>query len=89
MVLESNWGGGFSVPSGRLFRRFNSAVAPNVKKQGYFWGHLSRKKKSYDIGNMVCTDIRCLTTEIRSEKCIVRRFCRRANVVECAYTNLR
>jgi len=25
---------------------------------------------------------------IRSEKCIVRRFCRRANVIECTYTNL-
>ena len=29
-----------------------------------------------------------LTTEIRSEKCVVRRFRRCANVIECAYTNL-
>ena len=29
-----------------------------------------------------------LTTEIRSEKCVVRRFRRCANVIECTYTNL-
>ena len=28
-----------------------------------------------------------LTTGIRSEKCVVRRFRRCANVIECAYTN--
>jgi len=32
--------------------------------------------------------MRRLTTGIRSEKCIVRRFRRRANVTECTYTNL-
>jgi len=31
--------------------------------------------------------MRRLTTGLRSEKCIVRRF-RRANVTECTYTNL-
>ena len=34
------------------------------------------------------TDMRRLTTEIRSEKCVVRRFRRCANVKECTYTNL-
>ena len=34
------------------------------------------------------TDIRRLTTGIRSEKCVVRRFRRCANVIECIYTNL-
>ena len=34
------------------------------------------------------TDMRHLTTGIRSEKCVVRRFRRRANVIECTYTNL-
>jgi len=29
-----------------------------------------------------------ITTEIRSEKCVVRRFRRCANVIECTYTNL-
>jgi hypothetical protein len=33
------------------------------------------------------TDIRRLTTGIRSEKCVIRRF-RCANVIECTYTNL-
>jgi len=36
------------------------------------------------------TDMRRLTTEIRSEKCVVRRFLRCANIirVEHTYTNL-
>jgi len=34
------------------------------------------------------TDIRRSVTDIRSEKCIVRRFRRRANVIVCTYTNL-
>ena len=33
------------------------------------------------------TDMRRLTTGIRSEKCVVRRFRRCANVIECTYTN--
>ena len=32
--------------------------------------------------------MRRLTTEIRSEKCVVRRFRRCANVLECTYTDL-
>ena len=34
------------------------------------------------------TVMRWLTTGIRSEKCVVRRFHRRVNIVECTYTNL-
>jgi len=34
------------------------------------------------------TAMRRLTTLIRSEKCVVRRFRRCANVIECTYTNL-
>jgi hypothetical protein len=34
------------------------------------------------------TDMRRLTTGTRSEKCVVRRFGRCANVIECTYTNL-
>jgi len=34
------------------------------------------------------TDTRHLTTEIPSENCVVRRFRRCANVIECTYTNL-
>jgi hypothetical protein len=34
------------------------------------------------------TDMRRLTTGIRSEKCVVRRFLRCANVIECTYTHL-
>jgi len=34
------------------------------------------------------TVTRRLTTGMRSEKCVVRRFRRCANVVECTYTNL-
>jgi hypothetical protein len=32
--------------------------------------------------------MRRLTKEIRSEKCVGRRFRRCANVIECTYTNL-
>jgi hypothetical protein len=38
-----------------------------------------------------CTDstvMRRLTTGLRSEKCVVRRFRRCASVIECTYTNL-
>jgi len=34
------------------------------------------------------TDMRHLTTGIRPEKCVVRRFRQCANVIECTYTNL-
>jgi len=34
------------------------------------------------------TDMRRLTTGIRSEKCVVRRFRPCANVIKCTYTNL-
>jgi len=34
------------------------------------------------------THMRRLTTGIRSEKCVVRRSRRRANVIECTYTNV-
>jgi len=34
------------------------------------------------------TDVRRLTTGIRSEKCVVVRFRRCANVIECTYKNL-
>jgi len=33
-------------------------------------------------------DMRRLTTAISSEKCVVRRFRRCANVIQCTYTNL-
>ena len=34
------------------------------------------------------TDVHRLTRGILSEKCVVRRFRRCANVIECTYTNL-
>ena len=36
----------------------------------------------------IYTVMRRLTTGIRSEKCVVRRFGLCANVIECTYTNL-
>jgi len=36
----------------------------------------------------LCTVMRGLTTGIRFEKCVVRRFRRSANAMECTYTNL-
>ena len=34
------------------------------------------------------SDMCSLTTEIHSEKCVVRRFGRCANVIQCTYTKL-
>ena len=34
------------------------------------------------------TDVRRLTTGLCPEECVVRRFCHRANVIECTHTNL-
>ena len=40
------------------------------------------------LGGILHTVTRRLTTGVRSEKCVVRRFRRCANVIECTYTNL-
>jgi len=45
---------------------------------------LPSKIKVYKLS----TDMRRLTTGIRSEKCVIRRFRRCANVIEYTYTNL-
>jgi len=49
----------------------------------FLYIHLFRTKDTCK-----CTDMRRLTTGMRSEKCVVRRFRRCANVIECTYTNL-
>ena len=46
--------------------------------------NMSRLCKACKYG----TDMRRLTTGIPSEKCVVRRFRRSANVIQCTYTNL-
>jgi hypothetical protein len=38
--------------------------------------------------DIVNTDMRRLTTAIRSEKCVIRQFSRCAYVIQCTYTNL-
>jgi len=37
---------------------------------------------------LLITDMRRLTTGVRSEKCVARRFRRCANAIECTYTHL-
>jgi len=44
-------------------------------------------KKRHIFRESSTADTSRLTTGIHSEKCVVRRF-RRANVIECTYTNL-
>jgi len=47
------------------------------------------KNSISDIKNTTAyTDMRRLTTGILSEKCVVRRFRRCANFIQCTYTNL-
>ena len=41
-----------------------------------------------ELKNILTTVMRRITTGIRSEKCVVRRFRRFANVIECIFTNL-
>jgi hypothetical protein len=41
-----------------------------------------------DLCCRLFTVMRRLTTGIRSEKCVVRRFRRCANVIECTHTNV-
>jgi len=72
----------------------------NVKRGGTYSKHralklehefslLSRNEFSQTKPmSMQYTDMRHLTTGIRSEKCVIRRFRRCANVIECTYTNL-
>ena len=52
----------------------------------YLKGAVSENVISIHLAQNVV--MRRLTTGIRSEKCVVRRFRRRANVIECTYTNL-
>jgi len=40
------------------------------------------------LGGILNRVMRRLTTGIRSEKCVAKRFRRCANVIECTYTNL-
>ena len=51
------------------------------------WLHVLARM-CYGVWVFSCTAMRRLTTGIRSEKCVVRRFRRRSNVIECTYTNL-
>ena len=51
----------------------------NIFSNGFLATELKRDKWKH---------MRRLTTGIRSEKCVVRRFRRCANVIDCTYTNL-
>jgi hypothetical protein len=53
-----------------------------AKSDDSVWsGILKGKTQFSNVG------VRRLTSEIRSEKCVVRRFRRCANAIECTYTN--
>ena len=54
-----------------------------VSIKGTYLGFSGFREKCF-----VNTDMRRLKTGIRSEKCVVRRFRRCANVIQCTYTNL-
>ena len=83
----------------RPSRLYRSALT-NFAKLYPLLQNIFRKYPGYDVlmtvsmvikilrGVAPCTDIRRLTTGIPSEKCVVRRFRRSANVIECTYTNL-
>jgi hypothetical protein len=68
----------FTLKEGHRRRLFENSVLR--KMLGPKRDELTRKRKT--------TDMHRLTTGIRSEKCVIRRFLRCANVIECTYTNL-
>ena len=51
-------------------------------------GHMPYSCMGLQCAKRFNTAVRRLTAGIRSEKCVVRRFGRCANVIECTYTNL-
>ena len=56
------------------------------------WEHcrseLGKSHVTSAVLHLLNTDMRRITTGMRSEICVVRRFRRCANVIECTYTNL-
>ena len=62
-------------------------VQPNVSVKSCLMIHCLKPGHSCFHHNPN-TVVRRLTTGIRYEKCVVRRFRRCANVIECTYTNL-
>jgi len=95
LVLD---GGEYSVVSLLLYvREIRLAVATG--QEGGWAPRLTcnfgkTEKSLSTVGNrtrILCpqsqTVMRRLATEIRSEKCVVMRFSRCANVIECTYTN--
>jgi len=91
MVLESNPGGerDFLCHPEGFFTDLILQLLLMLRSKVIFGAIFSGGGESYDVGNMICTDMHRLTTGIHSEKCIVRQFHRHANVIECIYTNLR
>ena len=50
--------------------------------------YLTKEQPHTSPLDKINTDMRHLTTGIRSDKCVFRRFRSCANVIECTYTNL-
>jgi len=75
-----------SVP---MYQIILTVTNRNARWQRLLWT-ISRYEsvKRYSTGQIIRTDMRRLTTGIRSEKCVVRRFRCCANVIEYTYTDL-
>jgi len=72
------------------FVRALTGLKPLKRENGLVHLRLLRRRKPFKIIYkywLLNTDTRLLKTAIRSEKCVVRRFRRCANVTECTYTN--
>jgi hypothetical protein len=63
-------------------------VVPSVTADGVPTAQGADNWQQFIWPLLEATVVRRLTTGIRSEKCVVWRFRRRANVTECTYTNL-
>jgi len=71
-------------PHAQDFLAYEELLLPILKA----FAQCSRSLRATRSADVLSTDMRRLTTGIRSEKCVVRRFRRCANVIECTYTNL-
>jgi len=85
MVHVKQADNGFSHCYGRMF---GILVSRKTSKFVYRHFYLLKSRNIHCYGHyylyiQYITDMRRLTTAIRSEKCVVSRLRRRANVIEC------
>jgi hypothetical protein len=75
------------TPTSTQHRDHENTTVAKFGSSPVYTGHLGYFKNDSHL-MLYSTDMRRLTTVKRSEKCVVRRLRRCANVIDCTYTNL-